>query len=322
MPIAFLFAVLAFSQAAPAGAADLPYPNKPVHFIVPFAAGGTSDLLAREIGQRLSEALGQPFVVDNRVGAGGNIGSEITAHAAPDGYTIQLTAIAIHAMNKHLFPSMRFDPLRDFTPITLVTTSQNVLVVNSSLPVHTVADLIALAKAQPGKLNFGSPTNGSTAHLAGEMFKNLTGTQMTHVPYRGSAAALQDLLAGNIQLMFENLPVVMPHVRSGRLRAIAVTGTSRTAALPDTPTIAESGVPGFDVTTWFAIVGPAGMPAPIVETLNRQVRSILTTPEVRQKFADLGAVAEPSTPDALRQRMENDYEMWGKVIRASGAKID
>ena len=145
---------------------------------------------------------------------------------------------------------------------------------------------------------------------------------MTHVPYRGSAAALQDLLAGNIQLMFENLPVVMPHVRSGRLRAIAVTGTSRTAALPDTPTIAESGVPGFDVTTWFAIVGPAGMPAPIVETLNRQVRSILTTPEVRQKFADLGAVAEPSTPDALRQRMENDYEMWGKVIRASGAKID
>jgi tripartite-type tricarboxylate transporter receptor subunit TctC len=298
------------------------YPSKPVRFIVPFAAGGTSDMLAREIGARLSTSLGQPFVVDNKVGAGGNIGTAITARAEPDGYTIQLTAIAIHAMNKHLFTSMPFDPLRDFTPISLVTTSMNILVVNSNVPAHSVQELIALAKARPGKLNFGSPTNGSTAHLAGEMFKSLTGTKMTHVPYRGSAAALNDLLAGNIQLMFENQPVVMPHVRSGRLRALAVTGLTRSPAIPDIPTIAESGVPGFDVTAWFAIVGPAGMPPAIVDTLNKHIRAILTDPEMKQKLAAVGANPEPSTPAELAERMQRDYDRWGEVIRASGAKID
>lgn len=304
-----------------AAAADA-YPSKPVRLIVPFAAGGTSDLLARELGAKLSASLGQPFVVDNRVGAGGNIGTSITARSDPDGYTIQMTAIAIHAMNKHLFASMPFDPLRDFTPISLVTTSMNILVVNSAVPAHSVSDLISLAKAQPGKLNFGSPTNGSTAHLAGEMFKNLTGTQMTHVPYRGSAAALNDLLAGNIQLMFENLPVVMPHVKSGRLRALAVTGSTRSSAIPDIPTVAEAGVPGFDVTTWFAIVGPAGMPPAIVETLNKHIRAILTEPEMKQKLAAVGATAQPSTPAELGQRMQRDFDRWGEVIRASGAKID
>ena len=303
-------------------AADAPYPIRPVRFIVPTAVGGASDLISRVIGQKLAEGLGQPFVIDNRPGAGGNIGSEIIARAVPDGYTIGMGIVGVHSINPHLYRNMAFDSIRDFQPISTVATATQILVINTNVPARSVTELIALARAQPGELNFGSPGNGSTAHLAGALLESMAGIKITHVPFGGAAAARNAILAGDIQAAFELVTSVLPHIKSGRLRALAVSGLTRSPAVPDLPTASEAGVPGFDATSWVSVVGPAGLPPPIVEILNRQIRTILAQPETLKRLDEMGTVAAPSTPAELRQRMERDKEKWGQVIRASGAKLD
>lgn len=303
-------------------AAQATWPERPIRLIVPFAPGGATDILSRLVASNLAEQLGQPIVIDNRPGAGGNIGTEAAARAAPDGYTLVMGVVGTHAINPTLFTSVPFDPIRDFSPISLVATAMNVLVVTLALPVHSVPELIAYARARPGQLNFGSPGNGSTVQLAGELFKTMTGTDMVHTPYRGAAAAMTDLIAGRIQLMFDNLPSAATHVRDGRLRALAVTGATRSAALPDLPTIAETGLTGYDATTWFALFGPAGLPPAIVARLNAAVEAALQMPGTVARFIDLGAEPSFGTPNALTSLILRDTEKWANVIRLSGAKVD
>lgn len=297
-------------------------PDRPIRLIVPFAPGGATDILSRLLAERLTEGLGQAVVVDNRPGAGGNLGAEAAARAAPDGQTIVMGVVGTHAINPSLFPSIAFDPIRDFTPVSLVATAMNVLVIHPDLPVRSVQELAALARARPGQLNFGSPGNGSTVQLAGELFKTMTGTDMVHTPYRGAAAAMTDLLAGRIQVMFDNLPSAVPHVRAGRLRALAVTGAQRSAALPELPTIAEAGLPGYEATTWFAIFGPAGLAAPVVARLNRAVHAALDGSVIRARLSELGAEPAPGTPEQLTALIRRDMERWAEVIRLSGARVD
>src|SRR5271166_4588940 len=244
-----------------AGAGAQTYPTKPIRLVVPFPAGGTTDILAREVGQRLSVSLGQSVIVDNRPGAAGNIGSELVAKSAPDGYTLLMATVGTHAINPSLYARMPYDHVKDFTPVVLVAGVPNVLEVTPSLPVYTVADLIKLAKEKPGQINFASSGSGTSIHLSGELFKTMAGVDMTHVPYKGSAAAITDLIGGQVQVMFDNLPSSLPQIKAGKLRAIAVTSAQRAPALPDVPTIAESGLPGFEATSWFGVVAPAG-PAP------------------------------------------------------------
>src|SRR5438034_5972010 len=246
--------------AAPVALGQVAYPTKPVRLVVPFPAGGTTDLLARAAAQKLSEAWGQQVIVDNRPGAAGNIGAELVAKAAPDGYTLLMGTVGTHAINASLYAKMPYDHVKDFAPVILVAGVPNVLVVNPSLPVHSVQELIAYAKANPGKLNFASSGSGTSIHLSGELFKVMTGVQMTHVPYKGSAPALQDLLGGQVQLMFDNLPPSLPQIKAGRLRALAVTSATRAPALPDVPTVAEAGLPGFEASSWFGVLAPAGTP--------------------------------------------------------------
>lgn len=303
-------------------AADPAYPVKPVRLIVPFVAGSATDLVGRIIGQRLSEDLGQSFVVENRPGAGGNIGSEAIARATPDGYTLGMGVVGVHGINPHLFKNMPFDAIKDFQPISLVATAMQVLAVNGKLPVRSVAELVAYAKARPGELNFGSPGNGSTGQLAGAMLEAATGIKMTRVPFSGAAAVRSALLAGDVQVAFELETSLVPQIRSGGLRALAVTAGTRSRALPELPTMVEAGVPGFEVTTWMGVVGPVGLPAPIVDKLNATIRAALARPETLQKFESVGTTPSPSTPAELRERMIRDNEMWGRAVRASGVKLD
>jgi tripartite-type tricarboxylate transporter receptor subunit TctC len=298
------------------------YPDRPIRLVIPFAGGGATDILSRLMADRMGELLGQPVVADNRPGAGGNLGADLVARAAPDGHTLVMGVVGTHAINPTLFPNIPFDPIRDFTPISLVATAMNVLVVNIDLPLRSVRDLIELARARPGQLNFGSPGNGSTVQLAGELFKTMTGTDMVHTPYRGAAAAMTDLLGGRIQLMFDNLPSAVPHVRAGRLRALAVTGAERSAALPEVPTVTEAGLPGYEATTWFALFGPAGLPPQVTARLNRVVHAALEGPQMRQRFAELGAEPAAGTPEELTALIRRDTEKWGRVIRLSGARVD
>jgi tripartite-type tricarboxylate transporter receptor subunit TctC len=298
------------------------WPERPIRLIVPFGPGGATDIISRLVADRLAEQLGQPIVIENRGGAGGNIGAEAAARAAPDGYTLVMGVVGTHAINPTLFPSVPFDPIQDFSPISLVATAMNVLVVNPDLPARSVQELIALARARPGQLNFGSPGNGSTVQLAGELFKTMTGTDMVHTPYRGAAAAMTDLLAGRVHLMFDNLPSAVPHVRSGRLRALAVTGAERSTALPELPTVAESGLPGYEATTWFALFGPARLPPAIVARLNGAVRVAVGAPGMADRLGALGAEPAAGTPEALTELIRRDTEKWGRVIRLSGARVD
>jgi tripartite-type tricarboxylate transporter receptor subunit TctC len=309
------------ATTAPAWAQSA-YPDRPIRLVIPFAGGGATDILSRLLAERLAESLKQPVVADNRPGAGGNLGADLVARSAPDGYTVVMGVVGTHAINPTLFPSIPFDPIRDFTPISLVATAMNVLVVNLDLPVRSVRDLIDYARTRPGQLNFGSPGNGSTVQLAGELFKTMSGTDMVHTPYRGTAAAMTDLLAGRIQMQFDNLPSAVPHVREGRLRALAVTGAERSSALPEVPTIAEAGLPGYEATTWFALFGPAGLPSQVTARLNRAVHDALAGTQMRQRFAELGAEPAAGTPDELTALIRRDTEKWGRVIRVSGARID
>jgi tripartite-type tricarboxylate transporter receptor subunit TctC len=314
--IATLATPFAFAQSA------AHYPAKPMRLVVPFPAGGTTDILARAVAQKLSKAWGQQVIVDNRPGAGGNIGSDLVAKATPDGYTLLMGTVGTHAINPSLYKNMPYDHVKDFAPVILVAGVPNVLVVNPSLPVHSVPELIAYAKANPGKLNFASSGNGTSIHLSGELFKAMTGVEMTHVPYKGSAPALTDLIGGQVQLMFDNLPSSLPFIKAGKLRALAVTSGARAAALPDLPTLAESGLPGFEASSWFGVLAPAGTPRDIVVKLNGAIAGWLASPEAKEKLLAQGAIAAGGTPEDFARHIGAETSKWAKVVKASGAHID
>ncbi|HKE38923.1 MAG TPA: tripartite tricarboxylate transporter substrate binding protein [Casimicrobiaceae bacterium] len=299
-----------------------PYPVKAIRLIVPFPPGGPLDVVARSVGQKLSEAWAQPVVVDNRPGAGGNIGADLVAKSAPDGYTILEGALSTHAVNVSLYGKLPYDPIKDFVPITLVAVTPNVLVVNPSLPVTSVAGLIAYAKANPGKLSFASGSNGSAGHLAGELFKREAGVDMVHIPYKGGAPALQALLAGDTQLMFDNLANSTPQLKAGKLKALAVTTAKRSPLAPELPTLAESGLPGFDIYTWWGFLAPAGTPKDIIDKWNVEVTRILNTPEMRALFAQQGAEPSPTTPEQFAALIRSEIPKYAKIVKESGAKVD
>ena len=313
---------LAAFAAHPASPADT-YPSRIVKMIVPFPAGGTTDIFARHIGDRLAKAFGHNFVIDNRGGAGGNIGSDAVAKADPDGYTLLVGTVGTHAINSSLYTRMTFDPVRDFAPVAFLAGVPNIMEVNpKNVKATTVQEFIAEAKAAPKKLSFASSGNGTSIHLSGEMFKQMAGVDIVHVPYRGSAPAVNDLIAGQVDLMFDNLPSSIEQVRGGNLRAIAVTSAKRSAALPDVPTIAESGLPGFDASSWFAIFAPAKTPPEIVAKLNAEVLKALADPELQKRFADIGGEIRPYKPDELGAFVKAEIEKWAKVVKTSGAKIE
>ena len=316
-------ALAALAALAPLPAqADGPYPNRTITVIVPFPAGGTTDILARVVGLYVGKDLGQTVVVDNRAGAGGNIGSLFVARAPADGYTLVMGTVGTHAINQSLYAKMPYDNIKDFTPITRVAMVPNLLVVNPGQPYASVKELIAYAKANPGKINFASSGNGTSIHLSGELFKQMAGVDMQHVPYRGSAPALTDLMGGQTQVMFDNMPSSIPFVREGKLRALAVTTARRSPALPDVPTIAEAGVPGFDATSWFGLLAPAGTPVPVIARLNASILKALADPEVKKKLVEQGAEPSGETPEQFAAFIKAETAKWGEVVKRSGAKID
>ena len=298
------------------------FPSKPITIIVPFAAGGTTDILARLVGQYLGTELGQPVLVDNRLGAGGNIGGQTAARAAADGYTLFMGTVGTHAINQALYKKMPFDPIKDFAPISRVANVPNLLVANPQQPFKTVQELIAYAKANPGKVNFGSSGNGSSIHLSGELFKMMTKVDMVHVPYKGSAPAMNDLLGNQISIMFDNMPSAIQHVRGGKLRPLAVTTAKRSPELPDVPTIAEAGVPGYEATSWFGLLAPAATPPEIVNKIDAALIKIYANPELRKKIVDQGAEPVVEKPEQFAAFIKAETAKWGKVVRESGATVD
>ena len=299
-----------------------PYPSKPIRFVVPYPAGGPLDTVARLLAQKVSESTKQPVVVDNKPGAGGNIGADTVAKAAPDGYTILMGAVATHAINPWLYASMPYDAVRDFAPVTQVASTPNVLVVHPSIPAANAREFIAYAKANPGKLNFGSGSTGSAGHLAGELFKTLAGVDMAHVPYKGAAPAMQDLIGGQIHLMFDNLASALTQVRAGKVKALAVTTAQRSALAPELPTIAEAGLAGFDVSTWFGIFAPAGTPRAALERLHAEFTRALAAPDVRERMLNLGAEPVGSRPEEFAAYIRRESEKYARLVKASGAKVD
>ena len=304
------------------GVAAQSFPSKPVKLVVPFPPGGSLDAAGRAIADKLTQMWGQSVVVDNKPGAGGNIGADFVAKSPADGYTVVMGALSTHAVNPSLYPKMPYDAARDFAPISLVAITPNVLVVNPSLPVNSVKDLIAYAKANPGKLSFGSGSNGSAGHLAGELFKVDTGTDMVHIPFKGGAPALQALLAGDTQLMFDNLANSMQQVKAGKLKALAVTTARRSSLVPELPTMAEAGVPGFDISTWFGIMAPAGTPPDVVAKWNADLVKVLTSPDMRERMTAQGAEATPMTPPEFSAFIARELEKYARIVKASGAKVD
>jgi tripartite-type tricarboxylate transporter receptor subunit TctC len=298
------------------------YPSRPVKIVVPFPAGGSNDIVARALAQKLSERTGQSFYVENRGGAGGNIGAEAVASADPDGYTLLLTAPPPLTNNAALYKELRYDPTTAFAPVSLIASVPIVLAVNPSVEARNVSELIAIAKAKPGSLSFGSSGNGSTNHLAGELLKSMTGIDILHIPYKGAGPAMNDLVAGHIPMMFDNMPAVLPQVKGKNINAIAVAGAKRASALPDVPTVAESGVPGFEASAWFGLVAPAKTPAPVLAKLEGDIAAILNMPEVQKRFDELGA--EPGTVSgaAFGKFLADETTKWTKIIRESGAKVD
>ncbi|HTZ03066.1 MAG TPA: tripartite tricarboxylate transporter substrate binding protein [Xanthobacteraceae bacterium] len=319
--MAVLAAGLLVFAAAPATAADH-YPDRPVTIVVGFPPGGASDIMARILTAKLGSVLGQSFVVDNRPGAGGNVAGEFVAHAAPDGYTLLVGNNAILATNISLYSKTGFDPVKDFAPISLIGTQANVLVVNNAVKAHSLAELIALAKANPGKLNFASSGYGLAAHLAGELFKTQAHIDIVHVPYKGSAPALQDVIAGQDQMMFATTSGVMGFLKNGQVRALAVTTLKRTPILPDVPTMDEAGLPGFEATTWHGLVAPAGTPPQIIAALNKAIAETLEDPDIQHKLAGLGIDIAPDTPAQFTAYIKMEIPKWAAVIKASGAKME
>ncbi len=305
------------------------WPSKPVRIVVPFAASGTTDILARALAPELQRVFGQPFVVDNKPGAGGNNGSAEVAKAPADGHTMLMGTVGTHAINASLYPKLPFDPVKDFVPVTLVAGVPNVLVINPALAqrygIQSVTDFIKVLKANPGRLNMASSGNGTSIHLAGELFKSLTGTFMVHIPYRGSGPALIDLMGGNMDVMFDNLPSAMPHIKSGRLKALAVTSATRSAALPDVPTVAEVGgaaLKGYEASSWFGLLAPAGTPADIVARVQAETAKALALPAMKERLQAQGAIPSGNTPAEFTRFIEAETKKWAGVVKASGAKVD
>jgi len=304
----------------PAAADD--YPNRPITLIVPYAAGGGNDLMARLAADKMSAALGQPIVIENRGGAGGSIATRQVAHAAPDGYTLGLGGTGTLAVDPTLYPNVGYDPRRDFAPVGLIATSALVVLVNPQVPAKTIPELIALAKAEPGKLTFASAGVGSGIHLGAELFASMAGIKLTHIPYKGSAPALTDLIGGHVSIYFSSLPPAIGLVQDGKVRALAVTGPERSKTFPDLPTVAEAGLPGYAAVLHYGIVAPAGTPAAIVARLNQALNAALATADMRQRFALEGAEPLPSTPAEYAADIDREEAKWAKVVKTSGAKVE
>ena len=315
-----LAGLLLLCATALASAQD--YPVKPIRLIVPFPPGGGNDTVARAIAQQMGPALGQPVVIDNRPGAGGSVGADAVAKAPADGYTLFLAGVGSHAVNPNLHSKLPYDAIRDFAPITLVASAPSVLVVNAGVPARSIAEFTAYARANPGKLNYASNGNGSAAQLAAAMYESMAGVRMVHVPYKGIAPALQDLLGGEVQLMFGTIVALVPHVQAGKLRALAVTSRKRSALLPDVPTLAESGLPDYQAGSWYGILAPAGTPRPIVERLHAEIVKAVRAPEVSKRLAAEGAEVIGSTPEEFGAHIKAEIARVASVVRASGIKMD
>jgi len=298
------------------------YPRRPVRLIVPFPPGGGNDIVARAVGQELGKSLGQQFVVDNRAGAGGAIGAELAARAPADGYTLFLGGVGSHVVNPSLHAKLSYDPIRDFAPVTLIASAPSVLVINPSLQATSVAEFTALAKANPGKLNYASNGNGSSAQLAAALYESMAGVRMVHVPYKGVAPALVDLMSGEVQLMFGTLVAILPHIKAGRLRALAVTGRNRSAPLPEVPTLAESGLPGYEAGSWYGILAPAGTPSAIVTRLNAEINAAIRQPEVRERLAAEGAEVIGGTPEEFAVHIRSELARMKKLVREGGLRVE
>ncbi|HKA74773.1 MAG TPA: tripartite tricarboxylate transporter substrate binding protein [Xanthobacteraceae bacterium] len=311
--------VAAFWLADFSAAKAADYPTRPVRWIVPYPAGGSTDILARIIGQYLSEHLGQQFVIENRPGGGNNIGTEAVVNAQPDGYTLLLVNPA-HGINATLYPKLPFNFIRDIAPVAGIMRVPNVMEVNPSIPAKNVTEFIAYAKANPGKINWASSGNGTSVHLSGELFKSMTGTDLTHVPYRGSAPALTDLIAGTVHVMFDNMPSSLQHIKGGKLRALGVTTAKRSDALPDVPTVAET-VPGYEASAWFGVGVPKGTPAEIIDKLNKEVNAALQDEKVKARLADLGGILIPGTPADFGKVIAEETDKWAKVIKSANVPL-
>jgi tripartite-type tricarboxylate transporter receptor subunit TctC len=314
-----LIATQAISQTA--------WPTKPVKIVVPFAPGGTTDILARAMAPELSKAFGQTFIVENKAGAGGNLGADIVAKSPADGYTILMGTVGTHGINVALYDKMPFDPVKDFAPITLIAGVPNVMVMNADkarqLNINNVADFIKVAKASPGKLNMASSGNGTSIHLAGELFKSMSSTYLVHFPYRGSGPALLDLVGGTMDVMFDNLPSALPHIKSGKLKALAVTSSQRSVVLPDVPTVEEAGnLKGFDASSWFGLLAPAGTPPDIVNRLQQESAKAMNNPAVKEKLLSQGAIPGGNTPADFSKMIGSEIKKWAHVVKVSGAKVD
>ncbi len=313
---------LAAWPAAHAQAPGANWPNKPIRWVVPFPPGGAMDAIARTLGEKAGQALGQPFVIENKAGAGGNIGAEFVARQPADGYTLMITSIGM-ATNKPLYGKLSYDPVKDFAPVSLLAVVPNVLVTNATQPdVKTAADVIAAARKAPGKLTYGSAGNGTSIHLAGEVFNSLAQIDMLHIPYKGSGPAVADLLGGQINYMFDSITSARPHIQSGKLRALGVTTAKRSATLPNVPTLAEAGLPGYEVSPWFAVFMPAGTPAPIVNKLNAALRDAMKQPDVVARFETIGAEPVGSTPAELTKHLARESERWAQLIAERHIKLD
>jgi len=317
-----IFASLLCSMAMPLMAqSNTAWPTKPIKIVVGYSAGGATDILARLVAVKMGNQLGQTFIVENRPGANSNVGAELVSHAPPDGYTLYAFSIA-NTINTSLYPKLGYDPIKDFEPIGMIAKIPNILVVYPNLPIKTVADYVRYAKESKNGITFASSGSGSSIHLSGEMFKMQSKIQMLHVPYRGSAPAVTDLLGGQVDSMFDNAPSALPHIQSGKLRAIAVTSAQRSPFLPEVPTLAESGYPNFDVQSWFALVAPAGTPRTIIEQLNAALNKALNTPDVRVRLQELGANPDPGSPEKMRDFAIAEVKRWREVVKASGAKAE
>jgi tripartite-type tricarboxylate transporter receptor subunit TctC len=315
------FSACALAQDATTSAAQA-YPSKPLRFIAPNPPGGPTDILARLVGQKLSESMGQPVIIDNRAGAGGNIGTEVAAKAPPDGYTLLSGNNATFGANASLYKRLGFDPIKDFTPVILVATQPNILVVHPSLPVKSVKELVALAKSKPGQLNYAGSGVGTAAHLAAELFKSMTDTNIVHISYKGAGPALTDLLAGHTQLMFATALSVTPHIKSARVRPLGVTTAKRSRLYSDLPTIAESGVPGFEATTWHGVLVPAGTPSAVVERLNGEINKMLQTQDVRDRIIALGGEIAGGSSREFSEHIRREIPKWAKVVKSIGVQLD
>ena len=321
MPLARIAALLVLAVATPLGWAQ-PYPSKAIKLIVPFPPAGSTDISARAVAGKLGERLGQPVVIENKPGAGGNIGSDVVAKASPDGYTLLVGTVGTHAINAGLYSKMPYDHVKDFAPVVLLSSTPNVLVVPASFPANSVGDIIRLAKAKPGELTFASSGSGTSIHLSGELFKSMAGLQLTHIPYKGSGPMQIDLISGQVNMAFDNLSAAMAQIKGGRLKALAVTGASRSPMLPELPTVAEAGLPGYEATSWNGVFAPAGTPKEVVDKLNREINAILRSPETVKYFADQGGEAGGGTPEQLGAFVKSETTKWAKVVKESGAKVD